>query len=48
MLELPIGCFEEKRYAEFGDAAYDKMIEEVMSYYEDEVPGPAAAPARVA
>ncbi len=38
VIELPIGCFEEARFAEYGDAAYDKMIEGVMSYYRDEVP----------
>jgi 2,4-dienoyl-CoA reductase (NADPH2) len=38
VLELPIGCFEEIRYKEFGEGAYDKMIETVMSYYQDEVP----------
>jgi len=40
VLELPIGCFEEARYAEHGEAAYDRMIENVMSYYRDEVPAP--------
>ncbi len=38
VLELPIGCFEEARFAEHGEAAYDRMIAEVMSYYRDEVP----------
>ncbi len=40
VLELPIGCFEESRFAEHGDAAYEQMIAEVMSYYRDEVPSP--------
>ena len=40
VLELPIGCFEEIRFAEYGPAAYDRMIEGVMSYYQDEVPAP--------
>ncbi|HMJ04626.1 MAG TPA: NADH:flavin oxidoreductase [Chthoniobacterales bacterium] len=40
VLELPIGCFEEARFAEHGAAAYDRMIEEVMAYYQDEVPAP--------
>jgi 2,4-dienoyl-CoA reductase (NADPH2) len=38
VLELPIGCFEEARFAEHGEAAYDRMIAEVMAYYRDEVP----------
>jgi 2,4-dienoyl-CoA reductase (NADPH2) len=42
-LEFPLGCYEVGRYQEHGDAAWDKMIEAVMSYYQDEVPAPAAA-----
>ena len=41
VLEYPIGCYEESRYAEYGDAAWDRMIEEVMAYYRDEVPAEA-------
>jgi 2,4-dienoyl-CoA reductase (NADPH2) len=41
VIELPIGCFEEARFAEHGEAAYDRMIEEVMAYYQDEVPASA-------
>ena len=41
VIELPIGCFEESRFAEYGEAAYDRMIEEAMSYYRDEVPAGA-------
>lgn len=42
-LEFPLGCYEELRFAEFGEAAYDRMIEEVLAYYEDEVPAAASA-----
>jgi 2,4-dienoyl-CoA reductase (NADPH2) len=38
VIELPIGCFEEARFAEHGEAAYDRMIEEALAYYQDEVP----------
>jgi 2,4-dienoyl-CoA reductase (NADPH2) len=41
VIELPIGCFDESRFAEYGEAAYDRMIEEAMSYYQDEVPAGA-------
>ena len=43
VLEYPIGCYEESRYAEYGEDAWDRMMEEVMSYYQDEVPAAAAA-----
>lgn len=46
VLEYPIGCYELVRYAEHGDRAWDVMIEEVMSYYQDEVPSSAQAPAQ--
>jgi 2,4-dienoyl-CoA reductase-like NADH-dependent reductase (Old Yellow Enzyme family) len=38
VLEYPIGCYEEARYAEHGVQAWERMIEEVMAYYQDEVP----------
>jgi hypothetical protein len=38
VIELPIGCFEEARFTEYGDAAYDRMIEEAFAYYQDDVP----------
>lgn len=37
VLELPIGCFEEARFREYGEAAYDRMIEEAFAYFQDEV-----------
>jgi 2,4-dienoyl-CoA reductase-like NADH-dependent reductase (Old Yellow Enzyme family) len=40
-LEFPLGCYEEERYREHGEAAWDRMMEEVMAYYQDEVPAPA-------
>ena len=40
-LEFPLGCYEEERFAEHGDAAWDQMIGEVMAYYRDEVPAEA-------
>ena len=36
VLELPIGCFEEARFSEHGEAAYDRMIEEAFAYFQDE------------
>jgi 2,4-dienoyl-CoA reductase (NADPH2) len=43
VLEHPIGCYEVSRFAEHGEQAWDRMIDEVMAYYEDEVPGAAGA-----
>jgi 2,4-dienoyl-CoA reductase (NADPH2) len=40
-LELPLGCYEESRHAEHGDAAWDRMMDDVMAYYRDEVPASA-------
>ena len=42
VIELPIGCFEEARFSEYGEAAYDRMIEEALAYYQDEVPAAAS------
>ncbi|MFN2419541.1 MAG: NADH:flavin oxidoreductase [Candidatus Limnocylindria bacterium] len=42
VIEHPLGCYEVSRFREHGDNAWDKMIEEVMAYYQDEVPSPAA------
>ena len=39
-LDFPLGCYEEERYGEHGAAAWDRMIEDVMAYYQDEVPAP--------
>lgn len=44
MLEYPMGCYELERFAEHGEQAYDRMIEEVLSIYQDEVPAPAREP----
>jgi 2,4-dienoyl-CoA reductase-like NADH-dependent reductase (Old Yellow Enzyme family) len=41
VIEHPLGCYEVSRFREHGDKAWDKMIEEVMAYYQDEVPSPA-------
>jgi len=41
VIEHPLGCYEVSRFREHGDNAWDKMIEEVMAYYQDEVPSPA-------
>jgi 2,4-dienoyl-CoA reductase (NADPH2) len=43
VLEYPLGCYEIERYSEHGDKAWGRMIEEVMAYYEDEVPISASA-----
>ncbi len=40
-LEFPLGCYEEERYGEHGDAAWERMMEDVMAYYKDEVPAEA-------
>lgn len=36
VLENPLGCYDLSRY----DGDYDRMIREVMSFFEDEVPPP--------
>ena len=41
VLEYPLGCYEEERYREHGDAAWERMMEDVMAYYRDEVPAEA-------
>ena len=41
VLEYPLGCYEVERFAEHGADAYDRMIDQVMSIYEDEVPAHA-------
>lgn len=42
VVEHPLGCYEVERFREHGANAWDKMIEEVMAYYQDEVPAPAS------
>jgi 2,4-dienoyl-CoA reductase (NADPH2) len=42
-LEFPLGCYEEERYREHGDAAWERMLEDVMSYYRDELPASPAS-----
>ena len=41
VIEHPLGCYEVSRFREHGESAWDRMIEEVMEYYKDEVPSRA-------
>jgi 2,4-dienoyl-CoA reductase (NADPH2) len=41
-VDLPLGCYEEERFREHGDAAWERMLDEVLAYYRDEVPVGAA------
>lgn len=38
VLEHPLGCYDERRFSQFGNQSYEKMIAEVMEIFTDKTP----------